>query len=268
MTSQEEFVGNLQFVSATFPGMSDDEVIRRGQRLREARERAGFTRPKDVIDRHNRRGVKSSYYQHEKGSVPFSFKYAQLYAGIFGVSAEWLYSGKGPMIEGETNPNDGRPALSPPQSILEIPEAPVIGTVEAGAWREAVAIEHADEFYRIQPHPGFPSDRQFLMRVSGPSCNRVVRDGGRVLVVPYELIPGGLDALTARAEPPLVIFERERAGAYEYTMKALKAVGGRIELHPVSDHPAHQSRIVLDENGDTNHVRVAYVVLEVINPVF
>ena len=177
-------------------------------------------------------------------------------AAAFGLSRDSLFGGT------------LNPALSTPQSFGEMPAAPVIGTVEAGAWREAVAIEHSEDYIKFIPHPAFPADQQLAMRVSGPSCNRVVQDGGFAIVVPYEAVPGGIDALVMRDEPPLVIFERERGGAYEYTMKSLVRATKGFELRPVSDHPAHQQVVQLNENGDTSHVRIAFVVVQTLNNVF
>jgi hypothetical protein len=153
--------------------------------------------------------------------------------------------------------------------MAEMPVAKIVGVVEAGAWREAVSLDMDLGEIRFVPHPAFRPGVQFAMRISGPSCNRVVQDGGLAIVVPYDQVPGGLDALVMRPEPPLVVFERERGGAFEYTIKALHSTGdGRFELHPVSDHKDHQAVVPLDENGDTQSVRIAFVVVQVINSVF
>jgi hypothetical protein len=164
---------------------------------------------------------------------------------------------------------DDEPAIGSPQSMADMPVTKIVGVVEAGAWREAVSLDMDLGEIRFVPHPAFRPDVQFAMRISGPSCNRVVQDGGLAIVVPYEHVPGGLEALVMRPEPPLVVFERERGGAFEYTIKALHSTGdGHFELRPVSDHKDHQAVVPLNENGDTQSVRIAFVVVQVINSVF
>lgn len=78
---------------ANAPMPNAQEVAERGQRLKRAALKAGYSRAKDFIDAHAKDGVKSSYYQHSKGNAAFSFKYAELYGRLLGVSPEWLYSG-------------------------------------------------------------------------------------------------------------------------------------------------------------------------------
>jgi transcriptional regulator with XRE-family HTH domain len=163
---------------------------------------------------------------------------------------------------------EDEPAIGSPQSMAEMPETKIVGTVEAGAWREAVSLDEDLGLIKFIPHPAFRADVQFAMRISGPSCNRVVQDGGLAIVVPYDQIPGGVDALAMRTDPPLVVFERQRGSAYEYTIKALHRNGTGFELHPVSDHKDHQAIIPLNEKGDTDEVRIAFVVVQVINSVF
>jgi len=159
-------------------------------------------------------------------------------------------------------------ALSLPLSLAEMPVAKIVGVVEAGAWREAINMDANKGSISFVPHQGFPSEVQFAMRVSGESCNRVIQDGGTAIVVPYESFPGGIEALAQRSNHPLVVFERERSGNYEYTIKELHRSDDGFILKPVSDHPDHQSEIELDENGDTDRIRIAFVVVSIQNLVF
>jgi len=73
-----------------------DEVSKRAARLRQARERAGFSKPIEAIERFR---FKRSYYHHENGHGTFSFDQAAAYAKAYGVRAEWLYKGTGPMTD-------------------------------------------------------------------------------------------------------------------------------------------------------------------------
>lgn len=67
----------------------------RHHRLRQARIHAGFERQRDAIARF--RWNTNTYKSNENGNSPFSFESAKVYAEAFGVRAEWLYSGDGPM---------------------------------------------------------------------------------------------------------------------------------------------------------------------------
>lgn len=256
MTAQEEFVGNLQFDSASVLGMSDDEVLERGRRLREARERAGFDRPKDVIDRFSKLGVKSSYYQHEKGSVPFSFKYAQLYGKIFGVSPEWLYSGRGRDLTG-----DGRPAPGAGPLELATHTLPLIGEAQAGAWKEIAAIDETEaERIPVPPEHRIPGARQYWIRVVGDSVDEFMREGSLALCTDVWDWARDSEDLFRRGKNKLVVCQRERHGLYETTIKQLRVENGRPELWPASRNPRHEGPVPLSDTADVNGVAVVAVV--------
>jgi transcriptional regulator with XRE-family HTH domain len=156
-------------------------------------------------------------------------------------------------------------AIMSAQSLRELP---IIGRVEAGAWREALDLEKPLRRVAFVPHPSFPPEVQVGFEVRGESCNQVLKDGEDAVAVPYNQIPGGMDALLARNEPALVVVERVRAGFVEATVKELRKVNGEVELWPRSDDPDHQDKITLNENGDTDEVRIAYVVVRAIRSFF
>lgn len=161
-------------------------------------------------------------------------------------------------------------ALSSPQSMVGMPTASLIGVVEAGAWREAVSLEDMGERVSFVPSRKFAPEDQYALKVRGQSCSQVADDGDTVIVVPFEKIPGGLETLAMQPKPPLVIAERSRAGSFEYTMKELRHTPDGWELHPKSHHPDHQKMIALTDDGfsDTDSVRVAFVVLDIIKHYF
>lgn len=72
--------------------VSVGENIERGKRLQQAREKAGFATAKEAADA---LGVEyPTYAGHENGSRGISRKVG-LYSRRFGVSADWLLSGRG-----------------------------------------------------------------------------------------------------------------------------------------------------------------------------
>ncbi|MEN0652415.1 MULTISPECIES: LexA family transcriptional regulator [Hyphobacterium] len=256
MTTQENFVGNLQFVSASVSFMSESDAVERGKRLRQARERAGFERPKDVIDRFSRRGVKTSYYQHEKGSAPFSFKYAQLYGLLFGVKPEWLYSGQGPMADGDVVPIPDSSHVEPVTVTL-----PLIGEAQAGAWKEVAAIEEADaERIPVPAEHRIPGARQYWIRVVGDSVDRFMPEGSLALCTDVWSWARDAEDFMARADAKLVLCRRVRHGLYETTIKQLKVMGEKAELWPASHNPRHNGPIDLGADLDGSEVQIQAVV--------
>jgi transcriptional regulator with XRE-family HTH domain len=64
-------------------------------RLRRARIDAGFKGPVEAARRFG--WSVDTYKSNENGNAPFSMKKARDYASAFGVEAQWLYDGSGPM---------------------------------------------------------------------------------------------------------------------------------------------------------------------------
>jgi hypothetical protein len=90
------------------------------ERLVQARVDAGFSKPKQAWAAMRGRGIKvaeSTYYGHERGTDGFS-RVIGLYARFFGVTVDWLLTGKGEM----------KPA---PRSYHP-PAIPMMGKVGAG----------------------------------------------------------------------------------------------------------------------------------------
>lgn len=72
------------------------EIKARGARLTKARLHAGFKKRADAIKRF--RWNPNSYNPHEAGNIGFGYNTAKKYADAYGVRADWLYSGDGPML--------------------------------------------------------------------------------------------------------------------------------------------------------------------------
>ena len=73
----------------------------RAERLKKARQNAGFRGPQAVADQI---GLNvNSYKAHESGRNGFNPTQAQEYATAFGVSAQWLLFGEGDMTAAPTN---------------------------------------------------------------------------------------------------------------------------------------------------------------------
>lgn len=128
--------------------------------------------------------------------------------------------------------------LDPHQSGLT--RIPVIGAVEAGAWREALEyVPDEDQPYvEVPPDPRYPGARRFALQVRGPSMNLVYPEGSHVIVVPAMDLGEGWQA----ADGQRVIVQRMKdAGEVEATVKEFKVgVDGSAWLWPRSDNPSFQ----------------------------
>ncbi len=115
--------------------------------------------------------------------------------------------------------------VSPGEVLCERSETrdlPLLGRVAAGNWREAV--QECDE--RIAVPEGLGGANLFALRVDGDSIDKIVPDGGIVVVD-----PDALDLLEGR------IFVVSN-GEHETTIKRFSAVPPRLE--PCSTNPVHK----------------------------
>ena len=133
----------------------DPVIVARGDRLRRARIAANYDNPADAI--RDLDFNENSYYLHENGRATFSFKYAQTrYAPAYGVSAEWLYSGKGAML-----PDAGA-------------SVPIMGSIAAGFEGDFDPDFAGDPTSWLDIEP---SEGRIALRVSGDSMTPFAHDG-------------------------------------------------------------------------------------------
>ena len=106
---------------------------------------------------------------------------------------------------------------------------PVLGDIAAGNWAEELA--QTGDFIPVAPDIAGPN--AFALRPRGDSMDKIVQDGGFVVIDPdqRELIDGKAYAV--------------RNGAGEATCKAFRASPPRLE--PCSTNPAHQPIIIGSE---------------------
>lgn len=198
------------------------------ERLKAARERHFAT----ATEAAKAMGVNTNTYAaHENGSRGFGRAAAAQYAAKYGVTLDYLLTGKQVVME------------KPDQvmvSSTKVGGIPVKGFVRAGIWQESYRPER-DKSLPIPKDLRYLGRDQFALEVQGESMNRRVKPGAYVVCVPFD---GNVP------NDKMVIVERSRAGVFEATIKVVRiGVGRRVELWPDSDHPDHQEPTVLD--GDT-----------------
>lgn len=221
-------------------------------RLREARERAGFASASDAA---RALGVNySTYAGHENGSRGLKSDQAELYARKFKVTLDWLLTGRG-----ET------PAKLPALPGIVLASGPgarlnsvtIRGSVRASYWQDVSDLEYGGEMSEVPSAGGVPVEWQVAYRVDGNCLNKVAADGDILVCV---------DLIKSQApieNNDLVIVERTRYGGQmvQRTAKRVRRTSTGFELWPESDDPAHQDPIVLNGAAEHDEVRVAAKVL-------
>lgn len=140
----------------------------RADRLRWARERAGFkgpTKPAEML-----KMSVNTVKAHEAGRNGFGAADAREYAKIYNVSTKWLFLNEGPPDEIE----DFEAPVTP---------VPLISWVSAGALRAPDIPVDDDSYSIIIREPGLdPRGDWIALRVEGDSMNRVSPHGSVIFV--------------------------------------------------------------------------------------
>lgn len=130
------------------------------QRLKEARERAGFRSPTDAARAFSYLN-QNTIISHENGNRPISKRSAEKYARAFGVSPGWL--------------------LFQEDELLGNREIPVVSMVTAGALQFREGVE-AKDVIRTISIDGLPEGDWIGLIVDGDSMNRVAPPGSVIAV--------------------------------------------------------------------------------------
>ena len=224
-----------------------------GERLRSAREHAGFRSAREAAQA---LGMSvSTYNSHERAGEPGARSYkidaARLYSRRFGVSAAWLRTGDGP---------SGMAQKDPPARV-DVEAVAVRGIAQAGVWRE---YEDMD-IEALDPVPTIPGRwrtfEQFAYRCIGPSMDKAgFQTGDYAVCVNY------FDARTGFQSDDVVVVERRNGQSVERTIKRLKLVEDGFELWPESTDPRFQQPIYVaagkldHEDGDNSITIVGLVI--------
>ncbi|MBA5778238.1 helix-turn-helix domain-containing protein [Stappia sp. F7233] len=151
--------------------------------------------------------------------------------------------------------------LSPIPSAKMI-AVPIVGTVQAGIWREVEALwldaEEQKVILSIEEPPYKPGDLVGY-RVAGDSMNLLCQDGGIALCVDFA--KSGLALRTGL----IVVAEREEHGKVELTLKEVGSNGNGWELIPRSTNK-HYKTIILNGDDEGVTVSVKAIVLRFITP--
>lgn len=236
--------------------MNDTNTDREiGARLKLARMSAGYRTAQSFAAT---AGVSQGGYSlHENGRRGISDKRAQLYADLLGVDPSWIKygRGKGPQASRETgyqsdelalnlatrivDSQDDAPRQGRTGAVLEDSSVPLLGVVQAGAWREGPLWgELPDDEIERYSFPKLPAaySGYFAVEVRGDSMDIVYPEGSILVCLPLSEFPRDL------RNGDHVIVERHENGTVETTVKAiLLAPGGELFLTPRSNNPRYNS---------------------------
>lgn len=135
----------------------------------------------------------------------------------------------------------------------------VIGTVEAGVWREAIEWDE-DKKYNIHVPMGESPNgvRRFALEVSGNSMNLVYPQG--TILICEDII----DRRQPENGERVIVIRRDRSGLYETTVKEYQVdAKNRIWLIPQSSDPEFQTPMLLEDHhqGEEDSLRILAAVI-------
>lgn len=204
-----------------------------GDRLRQAREEAGFKSRRQAAER---LGIGyTTLSAHESGQNSISADAAQTYAKAFNVSPSWLIFG-----------DEADVPRSYVDAVPEIRFAPVVGWVQAGVWQEPHDSDEEFTQYRpIKPHPRYPNSPYVVLEVRGDSFNNRAPEGSWVVVLPWAetglMTPlHGQVIIAEQSDMPVDTDGSDVGGAVQRTLKRVQINGQDVLLEPDSTNPKHK----------------------------
>jgi SOS-response transcriptional repressor LexA len=216
-----------------------------GQRLKQARQNAGFTTQREAAERLGFH--KQNLSDHEADRRSISRDNAEAYGKAFRVKPGWILFG-----DGDVSPSS---AVHPAAALRDVP---LVGEVRAGAWSEV--MEERIEGYIPVSMPEYDRAQMFALRVVGRSMDKVYPEGTTLICIPVS--EAGVRA------GDHVIVQRHKGGLVETTVKEVVPEKDGIALWPRSNDAAHQTpiRLTRDRESDEGPAIIAVVITHVPPP--
>lgn len=208
----------------------------KAERLKQARIEAGYRSAAEAAEALGVNYV--TYVAHENGNSGFRTDSAEKYARRFGVTLEWLLTGRGDHAKVGAIP-----------LRIEVIGLPVLGNIQAGHWLETSFAEEmgvAPELLPVARDERFPRARQYALRVLGDSMDLEYPDGSYVTCVDFA--ESGLpivDGLTVHVER-----RRFDGQMIEITLKRVEKRGKEFILVPRSSNPQWQPLTFDNSNAE------------------
>lgn len=196
---------------------------------------------------------------------------------IFGTDSLGAFGGKPGQIS-TAAPDLAR--RSEPSEVTHITDkmvpVPIVGDVEAGAFREAPEFDTDDiEYVTDYPDKEYPYARRIGFRVRGDSMNdlkpRSILEGDKVIGLDFQDIEGQV----VLREGMIVVVEQTRDGGHtrEWSVKQMEIYEDRYEFCPRSTSKRHKPIVVPNKvfrdpsEDDGRQVRILALVRRVISDV-
>jgi SOS-response transcriptional repressor LexA len=198
------------------PARYVDAMATAGERLKQAREKAGYSSAASAADA---MGVKpATYAQHENGLRGYPASKAERYGRFFRVAPEWLLYGK---------------TRNGADFVSLGPQLYVKGEVAAGVWRDAWEFDPDEwEVFTGRSDVKAPPRERFGLRVIGDSMNEIYPHGSIIECIAYigdYEIPSGKRVVVKRTR---------HDGSVEATVKELIRTDDGVEwFRPRSTNP-------------------------------
>lgn len=200
-------------------------------------------------------------------------------APVLKTTSVWLFAGAGPEELGSAAAEKGPPQTVSTEATLiteKMIPVPIVGDVEAGAFREAPEFESDDiEYVTDYPDKEFPFARRIGFRVRGDSMNdlkpRSILEGDKVIGLDFHDIEGQV----VLREGMVVVVEQTRDGGHtrEWSVKQLEMFEDRYEFCPRSTSKRHKPIVVQNKafrdpsEDDGRQVRILALVRRIISDV-
>lgn len=188
---------------------------------------------------------------------------AEVIAPLLGVTPEDLMLNRLPWEVAASAPQ-AAPEPDVTKSKRPLGSAPVVATVEAGAWREVDEFDQSDpDWVAVPPDDKYPDATQEVYIVSGDSMNALephpITPGSRIVGVRYDEI----SSRSPLRDGLVVVVRRTRDGGHvrELSVKQVAWFDDRIEFQPRSNNPKHKPIVVQHDSWEDNGVEVEIVSL-------
>lgn len=219
-----------------------------GGRLWRLRENADMSR-REVGERI---GVNQSTIQRwEENKIAPGWHHVSSLADLYDVSANDLLDdvvAGAPRLKKLPPRRAAQPAAEVDRTApMRFVSIPVVGEVQAGAWRESIEWDADDQYPVAIPAPNHGSDGSMMRGyvVKGKSMNVLYPEGTIVFVIPTIA-----NRLKPKSGDRVLVSRKNADGLYEATLKEYVVEGGRKWLWPRSTDPEFQSPIRYDKDSD------------------
>lgn len=140
----------------------------------------------------------------------------------------------------------------PSAHLEEVVTCPIIGTAEAGTFREADLLDQVEQRFISAPRSSaFPNAKPMAWEVRGDSMDQArMQQGDIIFGVDFQ------DAGGVLTNNSLVVVERSRDGSIERSVKCAAVFEDRVEFQPRSSNPVHKPIIYFNKGVDQTGYQV------------